>query len=70
MGIVFDSPMSILSTSAFKLAKSDFAGNLEVISPVAFFKSAFVALLYKSTLTLMSLLNVSYVLGKYWLIFI
>ena len=29
--------------SAFKLAKSDFAANLDVSTPVAFFKSAFAA---------------------------
>ena len=42
-GTVFNLSTSILSTSAFKLAKSDFAANLEVSTPVAFFKSAFVA---------------------------
>ena len=35
--------ISIFSTSAFKLAKSDFAANLEVSIPIAFFKSVFVA---------------------------
>ena len=34
---------SNLSTSAFKLAESDFAANLEVSIPVAFFKSSFLA---------------------------
>ena len=29
--------------SAFKLAKSDFASNLDASTPVAFFKSAFAA---------------------------
>ena len=38
-GTVFNLVTSILSTSAFKLAKSDFASNLDVITPVSFFKS-------------------------------
>ena len=32
----------ILSTSAFRLAKSDFAAKLDVSIPIAFFNSAFV----------------------------
>ena len=32
-----------LSTSALKLAKSDFAATLDVLAPIAPFKSAFVA---------------------------
>ena len=35
--------ISNLSTSAFKLTKSDFAANLNVSIPVAFLKSVFVA---------------------------
>ena len=35
--------ISKLSTSAFKLTKSDFAADLDVSIPVTFFKSAFVA---------------------------
>ena len=35
--------ISNLSTSDFKFAKFDFISNLDVPSPVAFFKSAFVA---------------------------
>ena len=51
---VFNFSTSILSISAFKVAKFDFSANLEVPIPVAFFKSAFVTKLDKSTLTLMS----------------
>ena len=40
---VFNFSTSILSISAFKVAKFDFSANLEVSIPVAFFKSAFVA---------------------------
>ena len=36
-GTVFNLSISILSTSAFKLAKSDFAAKLDVSTPVAFF---------------------------------
>ena len=36
-GTVFNLSISILSTSAFKLAKSDFAVKLDVSTPVAFF---------------------------------
>ena len=43
IGKGFKLSISIFSTSAFKLAKSDFAANLEVSIPVAFFKSVFVA---------------------------
>ena len=35
--------MSVLCTSALKLAKSDFAANLDVSALAAFFKSVFVA---------------------------
>ena len=35
--------ISNLSTSAFKLTKSDFEDNLDVSLPVAFFKSVFAA---------------------------
>ena len=35
-GRVFNLSMSILSTSAFKLAKWDFAARLDVSTPVAF----------------------------------
>ena len=38
-GTVFNLVTSILSASAFKLAKSDFASNLDVITPVSFFES-------------------------------
>ena len=39
----FDLPISILSTSDFKLPKSDFSAYLDVSIPAAFFKSVFVA---------------------------
>ena len=39
-GTVFHLSTSILSISAFKLAKSDFAANVDVSTPVAFFKPA------------------------------
>ena len=42
-GTVSNFSKSILSTSAFKLFKSDFAPNLEVSTPVALFKFYFVA---------------------------
>ena len=35
-GTVFNSSTSILSTSAFRLAKSDFAANLKVSIPLLF----------------------------------
>ena len=38
-GTVFNLSASILLTPAFKVIKSDFAANLEVSVPVAFFKS-------------------------------
>ena len=41
-------PTSILSTSDFRLAQSYFAANLISANFVAFFNSAFVALLDKS----------------------
>ena len=41
--IVFNLSTSILSTSAFKLAKSDFAANLDMSTPAAVLKSSFVA---------------------------
>ena len=47
---VFNLSTSILFTSVFKLTKSNFATNLEVSILVAFFKSAFVAKLFKSSL--------------------
>ena len=56
--------MSNLSTSIFKLIKSDFAASLNVSVLVAFFKSVFVAKLDKSTLTLISPPNGSYGLGS------
>ena len=39
----YNFPISNLSTSAFKLTKSNLAANLEVLTPIAFFKSVFVA---------------------------
>ena len=42
-GTVFSLSTSILSILAFRLAKSDFAANLEVSISVAFFISVFVA---------------------------
>ena len=42
-GTIFKLSRSILSTSAFKLTKSNFAANLKVSVAFAFFKSAFVA---------------------------
>ena len=42
-GTVFNFSISILSTSAFKLAKFGFSSILEVSIPVAFFKSDFVS---------------------------
>ena len=39
LGIVFNSFTSILSTSAFKVAKFDFSANLGVSIPVAFFRN-------------------------------
>ena len=42
-GTVFYLSTSILFISVFRLAKSDFAANLEVSTPGAFFKSVFVA---------------------------
>ena len=43
VGTFFSLSMSNLSTLDFKLAKSTFLANLDVSTPVAFFKSAFVA---------------------------
>ena len=57
--------ISDLSSSAFQLIKSDFVANLDVLVPVAFFRSVFVAELDKSTLTLMSLSKGSYGLGHH-----
>ena len=57
--------MSSLSTSVFKLAKSDFNAKLQTSTCDTFFKSVFVAYLDKSTLTIMSPPKVSYGLGKY-----
>ena len=37
MGTVFDLSTYILSTTAFKLAKSDFAAKLDILTPAAFF---------------------------------
>ena len=62
--------MSNLSTSVFKLAKSVFSAKLEVSTCVPFFKSVFVALLERSTLTLIFPPKLLNGLGKYWLIFI
>ena len=42
-GTLFSLSVSILSTSVFNLAKSAFAAKLDVLAPVAPFKSAFVA---------------------------
>ena len=52
---------TILSISVFRLTKSDFAANLDVSTPVAFFKIIFITKLGKSTLTLMSPPKGSYV---------
>ena len=38
-GTVFNFSTSILSISAFKIAKSNFAASLDVSTPVVFFKS-------------------------------
>ena len=65
IGTVFNLFVSVESTSAFRLARPDFAANLDVSTPVAFFKSNFVAQSDKLTLLLMSLPNGSYGLGKY-----
>ena len=43
VGRDFNLSTSILANSAFRQAKSDFAGNLDVSIPVVFFKSNFVA---------------------------
>ena len=67
--IVFNLSTSILFTSVFKLTKSNFATNLEVSILAAFFKSAFVAKLYKSSLIIMSPPGGSYALRKHWLIY-
>ena len=40
---VFNLSTSVLSTTAFNVTKSDFAAKLDVSTPVALFKSAFVA---------------------------
>ena len=40
-GIAFSLIISILSTSAFKLAKSDFAAKLDVLRFIAFLKPIF-----------------------------
>ena len=42
-GTVFNLSMSILSTSAFRLARSDFVANLDVSTPGGLFKSNAVA---------------------------
>ena len=42
-GTVYNLRTSIRSSSDFKLAKSDFAANLDVSIPVTFFNSVFVA---------------------------
>ena len=41
-GTVCNLSKSFLSISAFRIVKSDFAANLDVTTPVAFFKSVFV----------------------------
>ena len=61
-------PITNLSISAFRLDRSDFTTNLDVSIPIAFFKSAFVAELGISTLTLISPPNGSYGLGKPYLL--
>ena len=43
VGTFFNLSISDLFTLDFKLAKSTFLGNFDVSTPVAFFKSAFVA---------------------------
>ena len=43
METVFNLSTSVLSTTALNVAKSDFAAKLDVSTPVALFKSAFVA---------------------------
>ena len=63
-GAIINLSISYLSTSAFKLTKSDFDTNLEVSIPIAFFKTAFSAQLDKSKSTLMSPPNGLYGLGK------
>ena len=65
VGTHFNLSISNLSTSAFKLTRSDFAANLDVSIPVTFLESDFVAQLDKSTLTLTSPPNGSYSLSKY-----
>ena len=57
--------ISNLSTLDFSLAKSLFLANFNLPIPVAFFKPGFVALLDKSTLTLISSPKGCYGLGKY-----
>ena len=42
-GTVFNLSTSILSTSAFRLGKSDLSAILDVSTPVAFFNFAFIA---------------------------
>ena len=54
-GTVFNLSASILSTSAFKPAKSDFDAKLDVSAPIAFFKSVFIAKLDKFSLTVKSM---------------
>ena len=57
VGIVFSLFISTLSASTFKVAKSDFAVNLDVSKPVAFFRPTFVVQMwfnfYTSTRSLM-----------------
>ena len=62
---VLNLSISILSTSVFNLAKLDFIARLEVSTPVAPFKSAFVTQLGKSYLTLMSRSKRPYSLEKH-----
>ena len=57
--------ISSLSTLVFKLAQFDFSAKLLTSTCVIFFRSVFIALLDKSTLTLMSPSEGSYGLGKY-----
>ena len=44
VSILFTFTNNLSSTSAFKLAKSNFTASLDVSIPVAFFKSAFAVL--------------------------
>ena len=69
-GTVFNFSTFNLSTSAFYLGKFNFAATLDVLTPAAPFKSAFVAYLDKSIVILISQPKGSYSLKKYSLTFI